>query len=60
MNTHELYAELEAARRDIATLTHRLEVSDNPDGIQARLGTAKDAERDLLHQLAEGRQARVA
>jgi uncharacterized protein involved in exopolysaccharide biosynthesis len=56
MNTHELYAELEAVRREIATLTHRLEVGDDHDGIaaaQARLATFEDAERDLLQQLAE-------
>jgi hypothetical protein len=57
VNTHELYAELEAVRREIATLTHRLEVNDvDHDGIaaaQARLGAFEDAERDLLQQLAE-------
>jgi hypothetical protein len=57
MNTDELYAELEAVRRDIATLTHRLEVNDNhdwdADTAKAQLKTFEDAERDLLHQLAE-------
>lgn len=58
MNSDEPYAELEAVRREITTLTHRLEVSDNHDwnaAAQARLGTFEDAERDLLQQLAEAR-----
>jgi hypothetical protein len=56
VNSHELYAELERCRRDIATLRHRLPLLENPDfvdGLRARLERAEAEERDLLQQLAE-------
>jgi hypothetical protein len=55
VNTHDLYAELERVRRDLATARHMLEFA-HPDAVQAwreRLEQAEAEEQDLLQQLAE-------
>jgi hypothetical protein len=58
LDRHELWAELERVRRDVATLRHRLdgrEVIENVDLLPiltARLEAAEAEEHDLLARLA--------
>jgi hypothetical protein len=55
VNVHELYAELERVRREIATLNYSLPDAypDWQEAATARLHKFEDQERDLLQQLAE-------
>jgi hypothetical protein len=57
MNVHEKWAELEACRREIATMRHELELVVVPEHAAARrqrLETALTREQELLRQLSEG------
>jgi hypothetical protein len=55
VDIHELHAELEACRRDIATARHSLEFA-HPDAVVAwreRLEHAEAREQELVRQLSE-------